>query len=552
MRLARFSTVRGRLLALLIAIALPIGCVTALAAATAYRTITGSIEASQIQAADEFAVRTRIWYRGALRALLTFGTTVSESGLSAQACSDAGVKSLTQVKGFKALLTRSADGRLCTATLDPAVETEMLTATAARLSARPSMSNPSGLDLGNARYDQVAIGDRHYLAIQTDNTAATGNSLREALLLVEPDVLERVFDLGESEKGMAIALVARGTGVVASRGDDSDLSWLPQDEKVPQLRERWRASNRAGEQRVYAARMVAEPDFYVIASFDDTRERAARIQFAVLLLAPLATLTLLCIVYLRAIDRHCVRWLRSIEAAARSRASAKRARAAVADEMPSDIRSVAEAFNMMVDEQDVRQRRLQTALDDNRFLVRELHHRVKNSLQVVQSYIGLSKRDYRDEARLALADAECRVHVLSAAYRFTLADGEMQPVRVDLFLDDVITMISNLIRGRDQWISSSVETAAQLSVDRIIPLGSLVADVASRVLRSTPGVRIAVTVTDLDAETIEITLDTDRDITLQKPPRLFAGLLAQIQAVETGAQAGRNLGRWRVRHDSQA
>jgi hypothetical protein len=82
MRLARFRTVRGRLLALLIAIALPIGCVTALAAATAYRTITGAIEASQIQAADDFAVRTRIWYRGALRALLSFGATVADAGLS--------------------------------------------------------------------------------------------------------------------------------------------------------------------------------------------------------------------------------------------------------------------------------------------------------------------------------------------------------------------------------------------------------------------------------------------------------------------------------------
>jgi two-component sensor histidine kinase len=270
----------------------------------------------------------------------------------------------------------------------------------------------------------------------------------------------------------------------------------------------------------------------------------------VLLLAPLATLTLLCLVYLRAIDRHCARWLRSIEAAARSRASTKRARAVVADDMPSDIRSVAEAFNTMVDEQEVRQRRLQTALDDNRFLVRELHHRVKNSLQVVQSYIGLSKRDYRNEARLALADAECRVHVLSAAYRFTLADGEMQPVRVDLFLEDVISMISNLIRSRDQWISGRIETAATLSVDRVIPLGFLVADVASRVLRSTPGARITVTVADIDDATIEIALEADRPIAHQEPPRLFAGLLTQIEAIQSGKAEGSNLGRWRVRHRS--
>ena len=251
---------------------------------------------------------------------------------------------------------------------------------------------------------------------------------------------------------------------------------------------------------------------------------------------------------MRAIDRQCARWLRDIEAAARSRTSSGWARVAVADDMPSDIRGVAEAFNAMVNEQEVRQRRLQTALDDNRFLVRELHHRVKNSLQVVQSYIGLSKRDYRDEARLALADAECRVHVLSAAYRFTLADGEMQPVRVDLFLDDVVTMIANLIRGRDQAVRSRIETTAVLSVDRIIPLGFLVADVASRALRSTPGVRITVTVTDIDDATIEVGLDADRELIHSAPPRLFAGLLAQIQATQTVEPAGHVLGRWQLRH----
>jgi hypothetical protein len=296
--------------------------------------------------------------------------------------------------------------------------------------------------------------------------------------------------------------------------------------------------------------MIAEPDLYVIASFDTALERAARTQFLVLLLAPLLTLVLLSLVYLRAIDRHCIHWLRNIEAAARARTTLSTARAVVAPDMPYDIRSVAEAFNTMVDEQEVRQRRLQTALDDNRFLVRELHHRVKNSLQVVQSYIGLTKRDYRGEARMALADAECRVHVLSAAYRFTLAVGEMQPVRVELFIEDVATMIANLLDPRDNWLSTLVDTRAVLSVDRIIPLGFLIVDVASRGIRSAPGLALKLSVVDLDSETIEITIDADRDVAHSAPPKLFAGLLAQVEAVQSRAPQGRLLGAWQVRHRS--
>lgn len=550
MRLRRFSTVRARLLALLVVIAIPIACASAFAAYATYRAAIVAIEAAQARAVDDFAVRTRVWYRGMSRALLAFGTTASELGLDTAGCRDAGVKAMERAGGFRAFLLRGADGHVCAGALDPDLSAEVLDGFARQLAGRPVVGMWNGANLGRMRYDQVTIGGRRYLAILASDFPSASGGLQQALLLTAPELLENVFDLGEDGQVLNVALVGRDAGVIASRGDNHDMSWLPRTDHIPGKHVRWTAPSRAGDDNVYAARMVAEPDFYIVASFDDRPADAARMQFIVLLLAPLLTLALLCLVCMRAIEKHCLRWLRGIEVAARSRSSNNRVRASVADGMPSDIRSVAEAFNGMVEEQEVRQRRLQTALDDNRFLVRELHHRVKNSLQVVQSYIGLSKRDHRDEARLALADAECRVHVLSAAYRFTLADGEMQPVRVDLFLDDVVTMISNLIRNRDQWVASRIETAATLSVDRIIPLGFLVADVASRALRGTPGIRIVVEVVDVDGSAIEVGLEVDREIAHSAPPRLFAGLLTQIEAVQTQEPSGRNLGRWRIAHGS--
>lgn len=74
------------------------------------------------------------------------------------------------------------------------------------------------------------------------------------------------------------------------------------------------------------------------------------------------------------------------------------------------------------------------------------------------------------------------------------------------------------------------------------------ADVASRALRATPGVRITVSAIDIDENTIEIGLDADRDISHGQPPRIFAGLLAQIEAVQAVEPHARTLGRWRVRH----
>ena len=549
MRLARFRTVRGRLLALLVGITLPIACLTALTAFTTYQTVTGAIDAAQMRTADDYAVRTQVWYHGALRSLLASGSVFTRSVSTDADCGAVGAAMLAQVRGYRAFFVVSRQGETCTSSLEPDIQAAGMAAAIAALGSKPSAETWTGDVQAQARYDHLVIAGRPYLAVYA-RSAARDSPIREGLLLVDPASLNQVFELGESDAGLTVALVSRAAGVVASRdreGQDGS-SWLPAQEIVPAGRERWQAESRAGATRTYATRMVAAPDFYVIASFDDAPSRAARTQFLVLLLAPLLTLALLCVVYLRAIDRHCVRWLRGIEAAARARSSQTPAHAAIADEMPSDIRSVAQAFNTMVDEQEVRQRKLQTALDDNRFLVRELHHRVKNSLQVVQSYIGLTKRDYRGEARLALADAECRVHVLSAAYRFTLADGEMQPVRVDLFIDDVVTMISNLLRRRDQWVIGSVETGASLSVDRIIPLGFLVVDVVSRALRTTPGTTVHIVVRDIDDATIEIAMMADREIAHTEPPKLFAGLVSQIEAAQASSPEGRSLGAWRVSH----
>ena len=543
MALSLFRTVRGRLLALMVAIVLPIACLTAAAAVATYRTVFEAIETSQMRAADDFAVRARVWYRGALRSLVASAATIRAVSPPPDMCDRIAEKALAAVSGYEAVLLRVGGRPDCVGRLDGSIPPGELTAVADQLATRPPIKLWGGTEFTKARYGQVTIAGRSFLAIYSEFDGG------DALLLSKPDPLDDTFDLGSSDKGMMAALLRRGGDVVVARGGaQADASWLPRAETVPDQAAHWSAPSRGGPSRTYAVRMVAEPELYVVVSFDGTAEQAAKTQFYTLLLAPLLTLTLLGLVYMKAIDQHCVRWLRGIETTARARSTSASARVPLSDEMPRDIRSVAEAFNAMVDEQEVRQSKLRLALDDNRFLVRELHHRVKNSLQVVQSYIGLAKRNHQGEARMALSDAECRVHVLSAAYRFTLADGEMQPVRIDLFLDDVVAMVSSLILARGQRLESRIETQAALPIDRIIPLGFLIVDVVSRALRAAPGIGLELAVTAAGDGIIDIAISTDRDTTQIAPPRLFAGLLMQIEAIEISPPQGRSLGVWRLSH----
>lgn len=544
MKLSHLQTVRGRLIGLLVLIAVPMALLSATAAVTTYRSVLGSVEDRQLEVVANYAVRTRIWFDGTLRILQATVAGIQAAEARGPECDAIGRRVLAGVQDYQALRIRFADGTECLASRNDVLSAAKLDAMMSPGSAGAVARNPPE---PGARYDYVEIDGKRYFAVHASGGDRTGTGW-QALLVTDVAALERAFDLGALTSGAVIGLIGRRDEVLIARGgDESDAGWLPATETIQRTVARFDAPSRAGATRSYSGEWIAEPNLYVLASLDQTAALAARAQFLALLIIPLATLALLCAVYLRAIHSHILRWLRGIEQAARQeQQSSFTARALVAEEMPSDIKSVARAFNGMVDAQEQRQHALQTALDQNRSLVRELHHRVKNSLQIVQSYLSLAKRNQSAEANLALSEAECRVQVLAIAYRFALAHGEMHPVRVDVFLDEVLATISRLLTRPGQAIDGDIISQLSLPIDRLIPLGLLVVEALSRCLSTEPGVRVAVRVNDSDERSFELRLTADRDLTLGPPPKILAGLAAQAEAIQPARAAATELATWRV------
>jgi two-component system, sensor histidine kinase PdtaS len=544
MQVMAFRTVRARLLALMVLVVLPIAVIAAVTATMTYRSVLASVEATQIQTIGNFAVRTRIWYRETLRALLATVAAVPASGGD---CNQLARRVVGTGTGYEFLAIRIGERPFCEAARATQISPGALGTILSAFQQRPRTASWVGQDLAEARYGQVVIGGRRFLGVHARQDATPGNPSFEALLLVDAVILDRSFDLGTIMPGVIVGLVQLPGQIVIARGaDEEDASWLPRTEMVGRDVARWDDQSRNGTRAIFASQVVAEPDLVVLARFDTSAERAAFLQFIALLLTPLVTLAVLFAAYSLAIDSNIIRWVRGIEAAAVASASHMPREAPVDPSMPEDIRRVSEAFNRLMAEQNDRLEKLNATVGANRYLVRELHHRVKNSLQVVQSYLGLARREHGEAHRGVLSEVEAKVQVLSIAYRHALAQGEMRPVELKPLLEEVAIMLGGLMRSGQPWVSTTAPEGIALVIDRAIPLGLLAVEVAGSVQRARPSAHLDVSLRPNAEGDMVLTLETDAEVPGAADTRIAHGLLRQLEATPLSLAAGRSLGQWLV------
>ena len=106
-------------------------------------------------------------------------------------------------------------------------------------------------------------------------------------------------------------------------------------------------------------------------------------------------------------------------------------------------------------------------------LIRELHHRVKNNLQVVSSLMSLQSNRMDDEqARNALEEGKTRVDAMAMIHQKLYLDHELAAVNMQEYLQQLTTSLA----GSFGVPSSVVETKVQLQesamdIDRAVSIG---------------------------------------------------------------------------------
>ncbi len=236
----------------------------------------------------------------------------------------------------------------------------------------------------------------------------------------------------------------------------------------------WLGRDREGASRVFSSAPLIDQDVYVVVSAPDQGVVSwARINPISAVGLPVLAFLLPLLALGMATERGVVRWIdylrRIAQLYARGRFAVHPTRA---ENAPPEIRALAETLDEMAQTIAARDALVNEAMAQKDALLREIHHRVKNNLQVISSLLNLQQRALSDPAaRAALSDTRQRIGALALIYRSLYQGPDLKRVDLREFLDELIaqTLLGDTVRGSPIRTQMSID-ALVIDADRLAPL----------------------------------------------------------------------------------
>ena len=185
------------------------------------------------------------------------------------------------------------------------------------------------------------------------------------------------------------------------------------------------------------------------------------------------------------------------------------------DDDPTEITELIRAFDNAIRTLDTREMELRRALEAQDLAMREIHHRVKNNLQIVASLLNLQASRLRlPEARAEFQSARDRVRALATLHRHLYAEGGLHSITMRSFIHELCEQLFTAFgQPSDGRINLLIEADdLQMSSDQAVPLSLIVTEAVSNAIKyAFPGGRPGTVSVRLsaDAELARLVIEDD-------------------------------------------
>ncbi|TQM94012.1 two-component sensor histidine kinase [Roseinatronobacter monicus] len=317
----------------------------------------------------------------------------------------------------------------------------------------------------------------------------------ELLGFLSISISRRSFDMiatpPDSENAPRVSYLVNHLGQTLTSSDSPDADeLLPKpdilDDAISDRQGIFSARTVGGNERLFTLAELIPGQLFVLGSWNADQSHSLRqfnywqIGFPLLMWLASVAVVMFAIHYM--VARH----LRHINTQLRRFALGNRAEfQRLPDEAPSELREIDSTFTKMarlISRDEVER---ENALREKTVLLKEVHHRVKNNLQLIASILNLQLRRLTDpEARAILQGVQSRVRSLASIHRKLYEQNRISHSNATEFFETILR--ETLALAKSEQTDLEVETHFEpvvLAPDKIIPSALLFAEALTNAVK---------------------------------------------------------------------
>ncbi|MCS3924396.1 cache domain-containing protein [Methanosalsum natronophilum] len=129
---------------------------------------------------------------------------------------------------------------------------------------------------------------------------------------------------------------------------------------------------------------------------------------------------------------------------------------------------------------DITQRKKIEEYDRSQTIIKEIHHRVKNNLQVIASLLNMQSRLFKHDKKVqnAFEDSQRRIISMSLAHEKLYSTENVASIEISDYVESLVSNISQMYNNIDKKIKTeTVVTKNYLDMDKTIPIGLIINEI---------------------------------------------------------------------------
>ena len=135
--------------------------------------------------------------------------------------------------------------------------------------------------------------------------------------------------------------------------------------------------------------------------------------------------------------------------------------------------NVAERTKSLTEKSDA----LETALKERTVLFQEIHHRIKNSLQVIASLVSLSSKGNTDpSAQMILDEIARRIRAIGQVHQTLYEQNALEHVDLNAYLTSLINSEREVYGAKERGIEITITAEGELNLDTAVSVGLIVSE----------------------------------------------------------------------------